>query len=652
MSENSYVRELTRAEIDGLYGKRGLSRDGVDLQTRATGIPEDAVDVENRTVALSFSSEAEYERIFGIEILDHSPTSIRAGRLQNNVPICLDHDLSRRVGALVSFELGEDRVGRGLAKLSRSRPEAEHELQDAADGIPSQISVGYFVHKMVLQEERDDGPDVYRVTDWEPFEVSFVSAAADQTVGVGRSVELETPGEDSETPEMAEETKSVETPAVDVQAIEARAADEARKAERARCDLIRTYAKNASKLVPDAPELERQFIESGRSGEEFLAAINERMGNEPVRAPKPEDDGIGMTDKEARSWSILNAVRFLASPHDPRAREAAAFEIEASRAVEDEYHRPAKGLFMPTDVMRRDLTSAGISSGGALVGNQLSGSMVELLRNRQILNTLGATYISGLKGDFSMSKQTGGATGYWVGEGSAVTESAQTFGQITASPKTVGAFTDITRKMLQQSTPDVEAVVKADLAKVLAGKRDYAAFHGSGASGEPMGLLATTGIGSVALGDNGAAVSNVLAIDIEKQILCDNADIGSMAYVTNTKIKSELKQTFVNTTGGETAIWTESGEPGVGLLNGYRAYTSNHISSTLTKGNNSDCSALILGVWPELLVFEWGGGLDLNVDDKTLSTSGGLRLVALQDVDYALRHPESFAACVDARDAA
>lgn len=176
------VRELTRAEIDALYGGAArvrtaggnlapLVRDGMELQTRAQPIGKSAVDIENRTIDLAFSSEAEYERYFGIEILDHSKKSIRTDRLKNNVPVCLDHILERRVGALQKPQLGQDRMMRGVAKLSRVRPEAEYELQDAADGIPSQVSVGYFVHKMVLEEERDDGPSVYRVTDWEPFEV-------------------------------------------------------------------------------------------------------------------------------------------------------------------------------------------------------------------------------------------------------------------------------------------------------------------------------------------------------------------------------------------------------------------------------------------------------------------------------------------------
>jgi hypothetical protein len=36
------------------------------------------------------------------------------------------------------------------------------------------------------------------------------------------------------------------------------------------------------------------------------------------------------------------------------------------------------------------------------------------------------------------------------------------------------------------------------------------------------------------------------------------------------------------------------------------------------------------------------GGLDITVDPYALSTSGGVRIVALQNVDVAVRHAVSF----------
>jgi hypothetical protein len=66
-------------------------------------------------------------------------------------------------------------------------------------------------------------------------------------------------------------------------------------------------------------------------------------------------------------------------------------------------------------------------------------------------------------------------------------------------------------------------------------------------------------------------------------------------------------------------------------VNGYRAVVSNQVESNdLWFGNFSD------------LIIAYFSGLDLMVDPYTGSTSGTVRVVALQDVDVAARHGESF----------
>ena len=91
-------------------------------------------------------------------------------------------------------------------------------------------------------------------------------------------------------------------------------------------------------------------------------------------------------------------------------------------------------------------------------------------------------------------------------------------------------------------------------------------------------------------------------------------------------------------------VWQNGDAP----LNGYRAGVTNAVPSNLTKGTaNAICSAILFGNFADLLIGMWGG-LDLMVDPYTGSTSGTVRVVALQDVDVAVRHAESFAAMVDA----
>jgi hypothetical protein len=87
---------------------------------------------------------------------------------------------------------------------------------------------------------------------------------------------------------------------------------------------------------------------------------------------------------------------------------------------------------------------------------------------------------------------------------------------------------------------------------------------------------------------------------------------------------------------------------GITTFGGARAVISNQVPSNLTKGSASGvCSAIVFGNFADLIIGMWGA-LDLTVDPYALSTQGAVRVVALQDVDVALRHVESFSAMQDA----
>ena len=135
-----------------------------------------AIDQAARTVALSFSSEAPVERWFGAEILDHSASSIRLGRINDAGPLLMDHDPECQVGVIEGVTVGQDRVGRALVRFGKSE-DAEAAYQDVCDGIRQHVSVGYRVHKMILETKSDSG-ETYRATDWEPLEISIVFAWA------------------------------------------------------------------------------------------------------------------------------------------------------------------------------------------------------------------------------------------------------------------------------------------------------------------------------------------------------------------------------------------------------------------------------------------------------------------------------------------
>ena len=243
--------------------------------------------------------------------------------------------------------------------------------------------------------------------------------------------------------------------------------------------------------------------------------------------------------------------------------------------------------------------------------------------------------------------QTGAATTYWVTEGNAPTESQQTVGQVAYTPKTIGAFTDYSRRLLLQSSISVEAFVRADLAAQIARGILAAAINGSGTGGEPTGLLNTSGVGAVAAGTNGGAPTYDHLVDLETAVAVANADVGSLAYLTNSKVRGKLRKTQVFSGTNGAPVWTKGRESGLGDVLGYDAYVTNAVPSNLTKGTSTGvCSAGIFGNWIDFIIAIWGG-LDITLDPYALATSGGKRIIALQDLDMGPRRTGSFAACKD-----
>lgn len=606
------------------------------------------IDEAARTVELAFSSEAPVERWWGTEILDHSPKSVDLKRLKRGGPLLMDHDRRDHVGVIESVRIDADRVGRAVVRFGKGA-RASEVFQDVIDGIRTNVSVGYSIDEVILESEKD-GQSTYRIKSWTPHEVSLVSIPADISVGVGREADDTTEPDPAAAPTapaanpipattgartMPDEIKNGPS-AEDLQRAAEAAARNATDGERKRVGDIAAIAQQYRKY--DLNDLAMAAIREGMSVDEFRAKAMDKI----TTAPKPTAE-IGMDQREVRQYSFLRAMNFLLNPRDQRAAEAAAFELECSRAAAERSGKTAQGLIVPFDVLKRDLTVGTATAGGHLVAtNLLSASFIDLLRNAMVLDKLGTQFLTGLVGNIAIPRQTGGATAYWVTEGNAPTESAQAFDQVTMSPKTVGAFTDISRKLLQQSSIDVEAFVQRDLARTLGLAIEAAAINGGG-SNEPVGILATSGIGDVAGGTNGLAPTWGNIIELETDVAASNADIGSLAYLTNAKVRGKLKATS-KVSGQNGFIWDAGDAP----LNGYRAAVTNAVPSNLTKGTSTGvCSGIIFGNFADLLIGMWGG-LDLTVDPYTNSTSGTVRVVALQDVDVAVRHKESFSAMKDA----
>lgn len=590
------------------------------------------IDADARIVEFPFSSELPVERWFGKEILAHDKSAVDLTRFNDGANVLYNHDADQVLGVIERSWIGDDKRGYVKVRFSKSAF-AQEKFADIQDGILRNVSFGYEIKKLERTVQDETG-STYTASEWEPYEVSIVTIPADHTVGIGRSADdsateiavtdlVPAPVIEPEiTIKTIEAAASLKGDKMDPKELEA-ARHEARTQERERSAAI-------SKLCErfKMPELARELLDAGKSIDEAREIVLERVATQKPVSETEAD--IGLTQTEIREFSFMRAINALANPGNRKLRDAAKFEFEVSEAGAKKRGKESRGLFVPYEILRhkRDLSKGTPSAGGYLVGtDHLAASFIEMLRKKMILDRAGATILNGLHGDVAIPKQLTAATSYWVAEGSAPTESQQTFGQVAMSPKTVGAFVDMSRKLLIQSSPDIEQLVRADLAKVIALAIDNAGLYGSGSSNQPQGLAGgafVTGLNTLDLA-SATEMTHAEAISMETSIASDDADVENMKYLASPVQRGGMKAKVKFASTDSLTVWQNN------EINGYAALCSSQVAS----------ADVFFGNWAELMIGFWSG-LDLTVDPSALATSGGLRLIALQDCDVAARHGESF----------
>ena len=409
---------------------------------------------------------------------------------------------------------------------------------------------------------------------------------------------------------------------IDIKAEVQRAIDENNARTASITSLCREFGKYG------AEELADTLIKGNKTPEEAKAAILDLVKNKaevrntPIRSTDMSTNEVGLDQKEVKRFSFLRALNALANPTDRQAQEAAAFEREVSEEASKRYDKPANGILVPNEVLKRDLNVGTATAGGNLVPTELlAGSFIDILRKRMAVMATNPTMLTGLSGNVSIPRMTSTSTAYFVGESGSPTESQQAFDQVNMTPKTVGAFVDYSRRLLLQSSIDVETMIRDDIAKVIATKLDNAAIYGSGSSNEPLGIKDTTGVGTQTISTFGTFAEY---IGMETDVAAANADVANMFYLINASARGALKSTEKASNTAQFVF--ENNE-----INGYPAIVSNQLA------NNDvlfgDFSQFVIGMW---------SGLDLTVDPYANATAGSVRIIALQDVDFGVKQPGAF----------
>ena len=601
---------------------------------RSFTIQERAADEEARTVEIAFSSEEPYERYFGVEVLSHDPHNVRLDRLMGGAAVLVNHDSSDQVGVVESARIDGDKRGRAVIRFSKSQ-RGQEIFQDVQDGIRQLVSVGYRVHKYEV-EEREGQADLVTVTDWEPFELSLVAIPADATVGVGRSADqsetVEKPiVKEAIMPEEVKTEQEVQKPAFDHEAERTKLRTE----EKRRTDSIRQAAERF-----EVEELGREAINEGWSVQQFnekaLEVVGER--NNKARSETRHDGEVDLSNKDRQQFSLIKLMDAISNPNDRAAQNRAGFELEVSaeaiRGFGSDFK--ARGEFVPQSLLsgQRDLSAGTATDGAELVAsNLLAGSYIEVLRNASAVTRAGMTILSGLVGNVDIPRQTSAAASTWISaEDGDATESEPQFDQVSLSPKDLACYTEVTRRLLQQSTPSIERIVRMDLAKAQALGIDYAALYGSGSAGQPLGLSGQTGINTKDLAAADPTYAELVAM--VALVMADNAIMGTPMWLIEANGWEALSTTPKQGSGVEgNFILGEAGR-----IVGYNHIVSNQLAD----------EDYFFGDFSQILCGEWGG-LEINVDPYTHSLKGKIRYVTFKTVDIAVRQPTAFCWANDAQ---
>lgn len=688
LSDRDFTR-LSAMQIPGevLAGEQPISG-AMAMEPLAEGVGP--IDEEKRIVSLSFSNEDPFNRWFGKVKLDHSPGCARLERLNNGAPFLLHHDQWNplcHVGAVVkgSARIEADRVGRADVRLEGDTNEfAVMALSGMKDGIRTKISMLVQFHKLVLLEESDDGPSYYLCPDWEAYEISLLPVAAIDTIGVGLSYTgLASQSTPDGMPAAAatpagkgiDMTKPIETPsapaaelaavpAAVAPAVTVSAARPENDAQRI-CQLGAKYKQEALAL---------KAIAEGKDCDAFKDDLMAALASKPISVVSSPPAEVGLTDRQIQDFRIMRLASYMVTPNFDTQRSA-GFELEACKEAAKLAGRDGqdKGYTLPREVFRVTRQAAAqamlnsiadmelrkefmqrlaVSSvtggaGGYLVSQQV-GTLVELLRELTVLGEVGVTYLGDLRGDFSFPKLTGGLTYGWLGDEEDGTESTATFVEHELHPRTAYGLGKITRKMLLQSSYDVEMLLRGDIFSGIGNCIQQGVFTGLGGLKKLLGVYKWSGVGEIVIGTDGGAMTRDHLVKMETQIstALKGNYAGNIKFITNGKVRGQLRLTAESATMAAAGwLWQHvPGRPGVGELLGYPAYVTGDMPNNLTKGSGTNLSAIYGGVWEHMIIGLWGP-LQIDLDDSLYFKQGGKAIRGLADVDMGLRHAGAFSSC-------
>lgn len=638
---------------------KGIARagGGDDTMYRAS------VSSENSDIYVGYYDEKTDQYLRVRQVLLHGEENIDLSVFANRAPILFNHNSDQNIGQVRNATIDAKRL---VADFQVSPSAFAREKQQEIDaGFLWSMSIGAAIQDTKLEPVTENGETAYvlYITKWQPYEASVVNTPADASVGINRELSEHIQRKlqsipKGEKPMNPTENQNPTTPTADPNLHRNRGdkplevnnygdhdLEKSRKdgatAERDRIIELETLAE-ATPAVKDGDKqaLLRDAKRDGIGAEEFAGRLLRWVNENPDKITSAAD--LDLSPKELKQYRLANLIDGLFKRNYSGLEFECADEISRRKYGDD--HISMRGtersVVVPLDVLndtQRGLIEQGYMAGsriqrevstgnaGELVGTlHDAGSYIGTLRDRSVIMNLGALIMGGLVGSIDIPQKETNAVFGWVDEGDDGNTTDITFGTKQLRIKTASGGIGFTRRMVQQGTPLIEPIVYNDLIDGAALLIDTAAIAGTGAGGQPTGILNTDGINSITwTAADGIQWQTV--VNFATKLAEDNALRNDPAFIL-TPAFYETMQVTKKDAGSGIFLLNESGR-----LNGYRV-----ARKTGDLGDN-----ILFGDFRQLLIGFWEM-LELSLDSATKAASGGTIVRAWIDMDVNVRHAVSF----------
>lgn len=371
----------------------------------------------------------------------------------------------------------------------------------------------------------------------------------------------------------------------------------------------------------NATDLAMDFI-GEKSVEDFQNALLE------IRSSKPSKIDTEVAEFEKDGFSLGLAMKQMMNG------EISGSVKEVSKEMERKYggKRAENSILIPFGALKRDVTVGTSSSAGALKPTSLSMNSIEALYNNLVIVKAGASYMNDLVGDIDIPRFDNIAAAQYVGENAAASGSSLDVDLVRLSGKDLTANIEVSRRIRMQTPYNIEQICSEQLLQAISHKMDLDALTGDGSGNSVKGILHQTGIGSVA---TGGTLSWQDLLDLESEVLYQNALINKGSYITNSKVLSLMKGT--QKANALNFLYEN------GTANEYPVLTTNGLTEV---GTTTKTSPLFFGDFSQLLVGTWGA-IELQFNPYANTKTGLHSLTVFVTFDTVVRHPQSFSVATD-----